>query len=151
MAVLTRSVLIQAPIDEVFDAALDVSQFWASAPDVALRDVVKTPDGLGTSASIWTHGFGIHFQGRIQYTEVQRPSRIVAQVEFGPEKPVWEFTFEPAGDGTKMTGRGEWQISAPAIGNTLADWMAKSHESFLETLLRNFKKRVETRQQRMAS
>lgn len=144
MAVLTRSITIEAPVETVFDQALDVAQLWGSSPEVALRDVVVTPDGVGTHATIWTHAFGIHFQGRIQYTEVIRPDRIVAQVEFGPEKPVWEFTFEPDGKGTKMTGQGEWHVSAPA-GGTLEGWMAKSHEGFLETLLDNFKQRVESR------
>lgn len=143
MAVLTRSSIIDAPVETVFDLALDVVRLWGSSPEVALRDVVTTPEGVGTSATIWTHGLGIHFQGRIEYTEVVRPERIVAQVEMGPEHPVWEFTFEPFGAGTKMTGRGEWHVQTPAVGKTLESWMARSHANFLETLLRNFKDQVE--------
>lgn len=144
MAVLTRSVIIDAPVAKVFDQALDVGTLWGSSPDVALRDVTVTPDGVGTHATIWTHGFGIHFQGHIKYIEVDRPEKIVAQVEFGPEKPVWTFTFERVGPGTEMTAQGEWHINAPAVGETLETWMAKGHETFLETLLRNFKANVET-------
>lgn len=139
MATLTRSVTINAPVKKVFDLATDVGRLWTCSPEVALRDVKLTPDGVGTSAEIWTHGLGVHFQGHIEYTEVTRPERIVAQVVFGPEKPVWVFTFEPIDGGTQMTGQGEWHVNAPAVGKALEGWMAKSHEGFLETLLGNFK------------
>ncbi len=144
MATLTRSITINAPVEKVFDLALDVGKFWPCSPEVALRDVELMPDGVGTKASIWTHGLGVHFEGRIEYTEVVRPERIVAQVVFGPEKPVWVFTFESVDAGTKMTGQGEWHMKAPAVGKTLEAWMAKSHEGFLETLLANFKTMVES-------
>ncbi len=145
MATLTRSITINAPVKKVFDLAADLGKFWACSPEVALRDVQLKPDGVGTSAEIWTHGLGVHFQGHIEYTEVTRPQRIVAQVVFGPEKPVWVFTFEPAdGGGTNMTGQGEWHVKAPAVGKTLEGWMAKSHEGFLETLLANFKELAES-------
>lgn len=139
MATLTRSVTIDAPTEKVFDLALDVGKFWTCSPEVALRDVKLTPDGVGTRAELWTHGFGVHFQGHIEYTEVTRPERIVAQVAFGPEKPVWVFTFEPADGGTQMTGQGEWHAKVPAVGKAFEEWMAKSHRSFLEALLDNFK------------
>lgn len=139
MATLTRNITINAPVDKVFDLAMDVGKFWACSPDVALRDVQLKPDGVGTSAEIWTHGLGVHFQGHIEYTEVTPPEKIVAQVVFGPEKPVWVFTFEPGDGGTNVTGQGEWHVKAPAVGKTLEGWMAKSHEGFLETLLANFK------------
>ena len=144
MAKLTRSVTINAPVDKVFDLALDVGKFWPCSPDVAVKDVELAPDGVGTKARIWTHGLGVHFEGSIEYTEVLRPERIVAQVVFGPEKPVWVFTFEPAETGTKMTGQGEWRMNAPVVGKTLEEWAAKSHEGFLETMLDNFKTMVES-------
>jgi uncharacterized protein YndB with AHSA1/START domain len=144
MSTLTRSVTIDAPVEKVFDIALDVGRFWTCSPEVALRDVELTPDGVGTKASIWTHGLGVHVEGRIEYTEVVRPERIVARVIFGPEKPTWVFTFEPADVGTTMTGQGEWHVKAPAVGKPLEAWMAKSHEGFLETLLANFKAMAES-------
>ncbi len=143
MAKLTRSVTINAPVEDAFDHALNLGTFWTCSPEVAVRDVELTPDGVGTHATIWTHGLGVHFQGHMEYTEVTRPERIVAQVVFGPEKPVWVFSFEPDDGGTKMTGEGEWHVSAPAVGKALEEWMAKSHTGFLETLLDNFKAQVE--------
>ena len=145
MSTLTRSVTIDAPVEKVFDLAMDVGKLWPCSPDVAVRDVELTPDGVGTKARIWTHGLGVHFEGSIEYTEVVRPERIVAHVAFGPEKPLWVFTFEPADAGTKMTGQGQWQVKAPAVGKTLEAWMAKSHEGFLETMLGNFKELVEAK------
>ena len=144
MATLTRSITINAPVEKVFDLAVDVGKFWPCSPEVAVRDVELTPDGVGTKARIWTHGLGVHFEGSIEYTEVVRPERIVAQVVLGPEKPVWVFTFEPADEGTKMTGQGEWHVNAPAVGKSLEQWMAKGHAGFLETMLGNFKEMAES-------
>ncbi|MEZ5184470.1 MAG: SRPBCC family protein [Candidatus Nanopelagicales bacterium] len=144
MAKLTRSITINAPVEKVFDLAMNIGRLWPCSPEVAVRDVELTPDGVGTKARIWTHGLGVHFEGNIEYTEVVRPERIVAQVAFGLEKPVWVFTFEPAGADTKMTGQGEWHVNAPAVGKALEQWMAKSHEGFLETMLANFKTEAES-------
>ena len=144
MAELTRSVTINAPIEKVFDLATDVGKFWVCAPDVAVRDVELTPDGVGSSARLWSHFLGFHMEGSIEYTEVVRPERIVARVSFGVEKPLWVFTFEPVDASTTMTGQGEWHVNAPAVGRPLEDWMANSHGKFLETLLGNFKSQVES-------
>lgn len=149
MATLTRSVTIDAPIEEVFESALDVGQLWGSAPDVAVAEVSLEPEGVGTKAKIWTHALGIHMEGDIEYTEVSAPEQIVAQVAFGPERPQWLFTFESAdGGATTMTGQGQWQVHLPAMGKQLGkqleEWMAKSHTTFLETLLDNFKAKCES-------
>lgn len=144
MAKLTRSVTINAPVEKVFDLAMDVGKLWICAPDVAVRDVELTPDGVGSSARIWSHFLGFHVEGGIEYTEVIHPQRIVAQVIFGPEKPLWVFTFEPADGGTQMTGQGEWHMNVPAVGRPIVEWIAKGHEEFLETLLGNFKEHVES-------
>ena len=61
--------------------------------DVALADVTIEPEGVGTSARLWTHLLGFHLEGSLRITEVVRPERIVAQVDFFAEKPTWRFTF----------------------------------------------------------
>ena len=138
MATLTRSVTIDAPVESVFEYALDVRTLWAS-PEVALADVELKPDGVGTSARIWTHFLGFHLEMGLEYTDVVRPERIVAQVKSFGEKPIWTFTFEPADGGTKLTAQGEWHVAIPAVGNRMEGMMASSHKDFLETMLDNVK------------
>lgn len=70
MSKLTKSVTINAPVDKVFDFALDVGELWTSYPDVAVREVQLKPGGVGTSARLYSHGLGLHMEGAIEYTEV---------------------------------------------------------------------------------
>ncbi|MDH3250314.1 MAG: DUF2505 family protein [Acidimicrobiia bacterium] len=144
MAKLTRSIEIEAPVEKVFDFATDVGKLWTSWPeDVAVRDVELRPDGVGTSARLFTHLFAIHLEGTIEYTEVVPNERIVAEAHLFGERPTWVFSFEPADGGTKLTADGEWQVKVPAMGKRLEGMMAKEHEEGLESMLATVKSRVE--------
>lgn len=144
MAKLTRSIEIEAPVDKVFDFAVDVGKLWTSWPeDVAVRDVELKPDGVGSSARLWTHLLAIHMEGTVEYTEVICNQRIVAKVHFFGEKPTWVFTFEPTDGGTKLTAEGEWHVNLPGVGKPLEGMLVKGHEGGLESLLANVRSRVE--------
>lgn len=143
MAILTRSIIIDAPVEKVFDYALDIRNLWA-VPEIALADVALKPDGVGSSARIWTHFLGFHMEMGLEYTEVIRPERIIAEVKsFGPDNPTWTFTFEPADGGTKLTAQGEWRFNVPAVGGPLEGLMAREHKDFVETMLNNVKADLE--------
>ena len=144
MAKLLRSIKIEAPVEEVFDFALDVGKFWTSWPeDVAVRDVELKPEGVGTSARLFSHFFAIHLEGTIEYTEVVPNERIVAKVHFFGESPAWMFTFEPADGGTKLTAEGEWHAKVPVVGKRVEGMMVKEHEGGLESLLATVQSQVE--------
>lgn len=146
MATLTRSVTIKAPVDEVFDYALDVRNLWSfPGEEIALADIDLTPDGVGTSCRIWTHMLGFHVEGRLEYTEVVRPERIVVKVRFFVEHPTWTFTFEPVAGGTTMTGTGEWHVNLPVVGGTVEKMNVKEHEPFLDAMLGNVKAALEAK------
>lgn len=146
MATLTRSVTINAPVEEVFDYALDVRNLWALPGEpVALVDVDLKPGGLGTSARIWTHFMGFHMEGGLEYTEVVRPERIVVQVGFSMEHPTWTFTFEPDAGGTRLTGTGEWHVGVPVVGRTYEKLVVKEHVPMLEAMLANIKAGLEAK------
>lgn len=144
MAKLTRSVVIHAPVDMVFNLALDVGELWTSFPGVAARDVVLKPDGVGSSARLFTHFLGFHIEGDIEFIEVIRNERIVAKITFGAESPTWTFTFTPADDGTELTLEGEWHVNLPAVGHPLETLIVKAHENDTERLLAGFKAKVES-------
>jgi uncharacterized protein YndB with AHSA1/START domain len=142
MATLTRSITVDAPVEKAFDYVLDPRKVW-TVPDVAVADVVIKPEGVGTSARIWSHVLGFHIEGGLEYTEVVRPERIVIKVGFFMEHPTWTFAFEPEGGGTKVTAQGEWHVKAPAVGGTLERMMVKEHEPFLDSMLATLKAEVE--------
>ena len=143
MATLTRSITIDAPVDQVFAYALDLGRFWAWE-DVTLSDVDVKADGLGTSGRMNTHFLGLRVSGHVEYTEVVRDERIVARVHFFVENPTWTFRFAPADDGgTTVTAEGEWEVKVPVVGKRFEGRMVKEHEPYLEALLAHLKAEVE--------
>ncbi len=144
MATLTRSITIDAPVDKVFDFALDIGRLW-TWKDVTLTDVDIKPDGVGTSARMSARLLGFHLEGGVEYTEVVPGQRIVAQAHWFAEKPTWTFTFEPADGGTKLTAEGEWIVKVPVVGKPIEGMMVKEHEPYLEAMLANLKTQVEAK------
>lgn len=144
MATLTRSITIHAPVQTVFDLALDIRELW-KAEDVALTDVVIKPEGVGTSARMFSHVLGFHIEGGVEYTVVVPNERIVAQVHFFAEKPTWTFLFEKVNHATTVTAVGEWEMKVPVVGKPIEKMMVKEHEPFLEGMLENLKTKAEAR------
>lgn len=142
MSTLSRSISVDAPIEAVFDYALDPRRLWAM-PDTAVADVVVQPGGKGTTARIWSHVLGFHIEGGLEYVEVVSPERIVIKVGFFMEHPTWTFTFESQGGGTTVAAQGEWRISTPAVGGPLERMMVKEHGPFLDSMLARLKAEVE--------
>lgn len=143
MSVLTRSVTIKAPVEEVYAFASDPGRLWVCWPGVAVREVDVKPDVVGSAARIYTHALAIHFEGGIEYTEAVPNERIVAAVHFPGEKPTWEFMFEPTDGGTKLTAQAEWHVNVPGIGKPIEGMMVKEHEGELERWLVGIKEQVE--------
>ena len=144
MATLTRSITIDAPVEKVFDYALDIRNLL-DMPDVGLASVELKPEGVGTSARVMTHFLIFHGEMDFKYTEVVRPERIVAgEVGSGLDTPTWTFTFEPVEGGTKFTVHGEWIINIPAVGGEFEDLMVKGHKDFVQNILTNVKAGVES-------
>lgn len=144
MATLTRTITINAPVKKVFDYALDVRNLW-TMPNVALADIDLKPEGTGTTCRIWSHFLGFHIEGTLEYTEVVRPERIVAEVRFFMERPTWTFTFEPVTGGTKITATGEWHVGVPVVGDTVEKMNVKEHEPLVDTMLDNLKTALEAK------
>jgi hypothetical protein len=143
MSVMTRSIVIGAPVSEVFEFAKDPGRFWATSPEVATRDVVLTPDGVGSSTHIYSHGAGLHMEGTVEYTEVVADEKVVAKVSFWAEHPTWTFTFEPVDGGTKLTVQGEWHAKVPVVGKVMDGMEAREHAGMVEAWLEELKKHLE--------
>lgn len=145
MATLTRSIEIEAPVEKAFDYALDFRNVWGRGmPGIGLADVDIKPEGVGTSAKLFSHVLGLHLEMHVEYLEVVRPEKIVWKVTSPtPDRPHWTFTFEPSDVGTTFTVTGEWHIKVPAVGKRMEDLMVKAHEEYVAMMLTNVKEGVE--------
>lgn len=141
MAKVTRTTTINAPVEKTFGFAKDIGQLWSSWPDVDVRDVTVTPDGVGSSAHWSTGKWGIHvIGGRIDYTQVVPDQRIIAESSTGP---VFTFTFEPKENATVLTVDCEWHTEVPVVGGPIDDFLEKWTERDLEAWLVRIKAKVE--------
>lgn len=144
--VLVRSVTIDAPVSDVFAFLADPGQLWTLFPDVAVRDVHLTPDVVGSSARLYSHWRGLHMEGSVETVEAVRDQRLVNQIAFRAESPLWTFTVEPAGQGTRLTAKGEWHVKMPGVGSRVESMLVREHRDPLEQLLDHLKQRVEAGQ-----
>ncbi len=139
---MTRSITIHAPVSTVFDIALDIGRLWR-AEDVALAEVDIKPEGVGTSARLFSHLLGFHIEGGLEYIEVVPMERIVAQVHFFAEKPTWTYTFHQVGNDTTVTAVGDWTMEVPVAGRPIERTVLTEHESFLDGMLEHLKTQAE--------
>jgi uncharacterized protein YndB with AHSA1/START domain len=135
VARVTRTIVVDAPVESVFDFAKDVGRLWVCMPRVAVRDVRLTPDGVGTSAQAYFSLMGFAAHAHIEYTEVVPNERIRAKSSKGP---VFDIAFEPTDGATTVTLDCEWHENVPLVGGLIEDleikWSVKDLEEMLETL-----------------
>lgn len=95
----TRSVTIDAPIEEVFDYIKDPAKAWVSM-GTKIHNVKPTPDGVGTTFEWEDRMFGFHVSGTNEISEFVPNERLVISSSKGF---TFVFDIEPAGDATKLT------------------------------------------------
>ena len=144
MATLTRSTTIEAPVEQVYDYAVDVRNLWVM-PDVGLADVDQRPEGVGSTAKIFSHFFGLHFEMKLEILQAVRPDKLVLKFTSNtPDRPLWTLVFESIEDGTTVTMTGEWHVNLPAIGGPMEEMQARAHKDMVDGLLANLKSKVES-------
>jgi uncharacterized protein YndB with AHSA1/START domain len=143
MASLERSVTVNAPAEAVFDYVMEIDKLWSTVPDIVFAEVTRTPEGVGSTARIWSHFLGFHVEASVEYTEVVRPERIVFHTNWVMEHPTWTFTFESVEGGTRVTAKGEWKVGAPLVGGPFEKLMVKEHEPFVDDMLAKLKEELD--------
>lgn len=132
MTRLTKSIMIDAPVGDVFDFMKDPAKLQGAMPHTEVRDVKQTPGGVGTTAEWEGRFLGVHVTGNIEYTEIVPNERLVLTSSKGF---VFSFGVEPAGGRTRLTLAEEdvpsnWVESAfdaaamKLTENHLASWLA---------------------------
>jgi hypothetical protein len=93
--------------DEVFDYFADLRnepQYNSQVSDI--KKTSSGPIGRNTTFTGFHRGFG---QVSWRLTEYERPSHVVIEGRVGQGRYRWSSEFDPAPDGTWMTGRMEWE------------------------------------------
>jgi uncharacterized membrane protein len=131
-------IVIDRPVDEVFDFVADESNEPRYNPKMRLAEKISEgPIGIGTRFRAETVSMGRAIEIVIEFTDFERPRRIV-EVARVPSMDIHGIlTFEPVPGGTRMrwswslTPRGALKLLAPVI-----DRMGRRQEQAIWTGLK---------------
>jgi uncharacterized membrane protein len=131
----TSSIHIETSVESAFDCVRNPDNFNDLMPGVAFRDIIMTPDGVGTRYRFETRVAGFTVRGTGEFTEVETNRRIHDETSIGVEGS-FDWRFEPEGDGVRVTiehhpGR-HWGL--PIVGRLLADSYERTDRQVLARL-----------------
>lgn len=143
MARITRDILINAPVEEVFAYHSDPTnqpEYWPSMMEI--RDVEELPQG-GKKYS-WVYKMaGIRLEGSTETTEFVKNERIVTKSKSGVES-TFTYEYKPEGEGTRVSVEMEYKVPVPVLGKLAEAFVIKVNEREADTVLGNLKDRLET-------
>jgi len=120
MALITRSQIVKAPVNEVFDAIIDGANFAAWNPTVrSSRRLDSGEIGNGTRFEWKLRGFGKVVQ---ELQEFSRPERVRIVPQIKSLAGGHRFLLTAQGDGTRidheleMQPKGAFRLFAPMMG-----------------------------------
>ena len=142
MAKMQRSVFVRAPVDKIFgfmDQPATLPEIWPGL--IEATDVQRLPNG--GKQWRWTYKMaGLPYKGASEDLEWVENRRVVSKTIGGIDSTfVW--TYEPEGEGTRVTVEVEYTIPLPVLGKLAEALVVKLNENDMDALLKNMKKRME--------
>lgn len=115
MIEMTRSILIEAPVQKCFDLARDVDDHIESMKHTGERVVGGRTGGLldlGDEMTLEARHLGFRFRMTAKITEMEAPHRFVDEMVSGPFKSLWhEHLFQEEQAGVRLTDT--MRVAAP--------------------------------------
>ncbi|MGZ3452331.1 MAG: SRPBCC family protein [Polyangiales bacterium] len=142
MKKIRKSVLIQAPVERVFDYASNPENFpevWPSMVEVS--NIERKADGKHSFDWVYKMA-GIRFHGHTDTTEVIPNQRVVTKSEKGIES-VFTWTYAAEGGGTRLTVETQYTLPGTVLDKLAEPFLIRTNEREAETVLENIKSRLE--------
>ena len=141
MACVKNTMLIHAPVEEVFAYVDDPSNLPAVWPSmVEATNLERLADGRKRHEWVYKMA-GIRFNGRSEDVEWVANQRIVTKTSGIDSTLVW--TFEPEHDGTRVTLETTYTIPVPVLGRLAEAIIVKLNENEGAVLMANLKATLE--------
>ena len=137
-----KSITIDAPVKKIFDYLSEPTnqpEIWPSL--IEIKDVQRLPDGKTKNRWVYKMA-GIRLEGTSDGVESVPNQRIVSKTKGGVES-TQTWTFQPEGDGTKVTFEVEYTVPIPVLGKLAEAIIVKMNEHEGEVILANLKTRME--------
>lgn len=142
MAKITREILINAPVEKVFEYhsnPMNGPEYWPSMMEV--KDLEEQPGG-GWNYN-WVYKMaGIRLEGSTENAEFVENERIVTKGSGGVES-TFVYGYKPEGEGTRLTMEVEYVVPVPVLGKLAEAFILKVNEREADTVMGNLKDRLE--------
>jgi uncharacterized protein YndB with AHSA1/START domain len=142
MAKVTASIMIDAPVEKVFDYVEDpakVPEYWPSV--IEIKDVEELPDG-GARMTVVYKMAGVRFDVETECTEFVPNERTVYESEGGVSSTL-TWTYEGQDGSTKVTMDMEYQVNLPGLRKLGEAFLTKVSQNEGQAILGNVKAKME--------
>ena len=141
MKIVEKTILIEAPIDRVFEMACDTSLNPSWIPSLSeVHDIVG--QGIGKTYA-WTYqmaGVNLHGSSRcIDWVENDR----YTTVSSGNVESAWRYYFDRTTGGTRFTLKVLYKVPIPVLGRLAEPMLLRRNEREAELAVHNLKGLVE--------
>lgn len=142
MAKIRKSIVIDAPVEEVFDYVeepANMPEYWPSV--VEIKDVEQLPDGGFRMTSVYKMA-GVRFDMESECTEFIPNQRTVHKSQEGVSGTA-TWIYQSHDGGTKVTIENEYTVQLPVLRRLAESFLIKINETEAEAVLANVKAKME--------
>ena len=123
MARIERSIVIEAPVEKVFDFVTDFDNFLkASSPEIKMEVLSRDegPERVGSTLKVRTEIGDQVWEVEVETTELVKNKKHAVQQRGGAfKKMLMTDTFEPTEGGTKWTAIIEYELPYSLLGKII--------------------------------
>ncbi|MCW4033007.1 MAG: SRPBCC family protein [Candidatus Bathyarchaeota archaeon] len=123
MTKIEKSVIINAPVEKVYDLAIDVDYFAkAQPPETETKNITKPekPPKVGRTWKMRMKTGDQVYEWKNEITELEENKKIVGRQKGGPFKKLeWTQSFESSNGGTKYTIVTEYDLPLSFLGKII--------------------------------
>jgi carbon monoxide dehydrogenase subunit G len=138
MAEIHKSTTVAEPIEKVFEIVDDPANLPKYVPNVHdVVDVRRSEGRIGDSFRVIYKVLGVTFDEKFTVTDYERPNRFKSTFA-GGMNGTFAWTFEPQGEGTKISVDVEYQLAGGPVGKAVDSLMLQRvNEKTIEDTLKN--------------
>lgn len=144
MAKVSSSILINKPIEQVFDFAASPINGSKFIPNLSENTNINPVEPeVGQTFDWHFNMFGMSLSGKAEVTEFERPNKAVIKTG-GNNKTTWTYSFEKEDSGTKVTVEVDYELHEDIL-RKFVDKMVidKMNQRSAEQMVENLKTIIE--------
>ena len=116
MPIVKTSILINAPVEKIFEAMVDPEGIPKWAPIDSVSKIKGEPGEIGSSAEYLMGDFGMKFRQTMTVILVDKPASIVYEMA-GAFPGKWTYTLEKEDSSTRLSAEVHYTVRGGLIGN----------------------------------